>query len=160
MSFAIRSEQVKSFIENPIFLSAVSSLFLAQLLKAVIIVLRGKKRTRRELIETIIWRTGGMPSSHAALVCSMAASVAFKEGIQSNLFTITSFFAMIIMRDAVGVRRSSGIQARTLNSLGRQLSENSKIEYHPVKEVHGHEPLEVVLGALLGIFIAAAYAFL
>jgi acid phosphatase family membrane protein YuiD len=60
----------------------------------------------------------------------------------------------------MGVRRSSGIQARTLNLLGRQLAEAVKIEYHPVKEVHGHAPLEVVVGAFLGIFIAAAYAYL
>jgi acid phosphatase family membrane protein YuiD len=64
------------------------------------------------------------------------------------------------MRDAMGVRRASGIQARTLNLLGRHLAENIKIEYHPMKEVHGHAPLEVVIGALLGIFIAAAYAYL
>jgi acid phosphatase family membrane protein YuiD len=64
------------------------------------------------------------------------------------------------MRDAMGVRRSSGIQARTLNLLGRQLVESVRIEYHPIKEVHGHAPLEVVIGAFLGIFIAAAYAYL
>jgi acid phosphatase family membrane protein YuiD len=60
----------------------------------------------------------------------------------------------------MGVRRSSGIQARTLNFLGRQLSELAKIEYHPIKEVHGHAPLEVVVGAFLGVFIAAAYVYL
>jgi acid phosphatase family membrane protein YuiD len=64
------------------------------------------------------------------------------------------------MRDALGVRRSSGIQARTLNLLGRHLADKSGFEYHPVKEVHGHAPLEVVIGALLGVFIAAAYAYL
>ncbi|GHV87657.1 hypothetical protein AGMMS50267_00170 [Spirochaetia bacterium] len=111
-------------------------------------------------METLVWRTGGMPSSHSALVSSMSTSAAINEGIGSNLFIVTLFFALIIMRDAVGVRRSSGLQARALNSLGRQLSEDSSVEYHPVKEVHGHTPMEVVLGALLGIFIAAAYAFL
>jgi acid phosphatase family membrane protein YuiD len=60
----------------------------------------------------------------------------------------------------MGVRRSSGLQARALNFLGRQLSDDSKIEYHPVKEVHGHTPMEVVVGVFLGIFIAAAYAYL
>jgi acid phosphatase family membrane protein YuiD len=60
----------------------------------------------------------------------------------------------------MGVRRSSGLQARSLNFLGRQLTEKSDIEFHPIKEVHGHTPLEVVVGSLLGIFIAAAYAYL
>jgi len=69
-------------------------------------------------------------------------------------------FALIIIRDALGVRRSSGIQARVLNLLGRQTSEKLKIEFHPVKEVNGHSPLEVAVGALLGITIAAAFSFL
>ncbi|GHV15962.1 phosphatidic acid phosphatase [Spirochaetia bacterium] len=158
---SIRTDSVKALVENPVFLSSVSSWFLAQLLKAVIVLLKGNKRSGRELFETIAWRTGGMPSSHAALVSSIATSVAFQEGISSNLFIVSFFFALIIMRDAVGVRRSSGLQARALNLLGRQLQEGpSKAEYHPVKEVHGHTPLEVVVGTFLGIFIAAAYAYL
>jgi acid phosphatase family membrane protein YuiD len=111
-------------------------------------------------METLIWRTGGMPSSHSALVASMAASVAFSQGIDSNLFVITFMLTLIIIRDSLGVRRSSGVQARVLNWLGRQVSEKLKIDYHPVKEVNGHSPLEVVVGSLLGIFIAAAYHFL
>jgi acid phosphatase family membrane protein YuiD len=138
----------------------VSSWFIAQLMKAAIVLLKGRRRNGREVLETIAWRTGGMPSSHASLVCAMATSVAFREGINSNLFIVALFFALIVMRDAMGVRRSSGMQARTLNLLGRQLAEISKIEYHSIKEVHGHAPLEVVVGAFLGIFIAAAYAYL
>jgi acid phosphatase family membrane protein YuiD len=68
--------------------------------------------------------------------------------------------ALVIMRDAMGVRRSSGMQAKSLNSLGKSMEERMGVEYHAVKEVQGHTPLEVVIGALLGIFIAAAYAFL
>lgn len=157
---SVRPDSFKALVENPIFLSSVSSLFFAQLLKAVVVVLRGKKRNNRELLQTFAWSTGGMPSSHAALVCSLSTSVAFSEGISSNLFIVTLFFALIIMRDAMGVRRSSGLQARALNFLGRQLGERQEIEYHPVKEIHGHAPLEVVVGALLGIIIAAAYEYL
>jgi acid phosphatase family membrane protein YuiD len=68
--------------------------------------------------------------------------------------------ALIIIRDSLGVRRSSGIQSRILNMLGRQVSEKLTIDYHPVKEIHGHTPLEVLVGILLGIFIAVAYRFL
>jgi acid phosphatase family membrane protein YuiD len=162
MSFAMvtRAGLMKAFFENPIFLSSVSSWFIAQLMKAVIVLLRGCKSGGREILKTIAWRTGGMPSSHASLVSAMATSVAFQEGISSNLFVVSFFFALIVMRDAMGVRRSTGIQARLLNSLGRQLAETGKIEYHPVKEVCGHSPLEVIIGAFLGIFIAAAYAYL
>jgi acid phosphatase family membrane protein YuiD len=60
----------------------------------------------------------------------------------------------------MGVRRSSGLQARALNLLGRHTAGRLGFDYHQVKEIQGHAPLEVVVGALLGIFIAAAYALL
>ena len=101
-----------------------------------------------------------MPSSHAAVVTSMTASVAFYEGIGSNLFAVSLFVAMVVMRDAVGVRRASGLQARALNLLGRQTAEKTGLEFHPVKEIQGHAPLEVLVGAFMGIFIAAAFAWL
>ena len=150
----------KGFLENPVFLSVLSSLFFAQLVKTVIYLLRRKKKSLRDTLETIVWRTGGMPSSHSAMVAALASSAAFNEGLDSNLFVITLMFALIIIRDAVGVRRSSGLQARMLNWLGRQVSERFGVEYHPVKEVNGHSPLEVAVGALLGVFIAGAFHFL
>ena len=150
----------KGLIENPVFLSVISSLFLAQLIKTIIYLLRAKLKNPKDTFGILIWRTGGMPSSHSAMVSALASSVAFVEGLDSNLFVITLMFALIIIRDALGVRRSSGVQARVLNWLGRQASEKLKIEFHPVKEVHGHSPLEVAVGALLGIIIAAAFCFL
>jgi acid phosphatase family membrane protein YuiD len=158
MSVSVTGQALKAFFENHIFLASISSWFFAQLLKTIIVILRSKRKTPRDIIETLIWRTGGMPSSHATMVSAMTAMVAFQEGVDSNLFIITFFFAMIIIRDAVGVRRSSGLQARSLNLLGKNVSEKFGIEYHAIKEIHGHTPLEVVVGALLGIFIAAAFA--
>jgi acid phosphatase family membrane protein YuiD len=160
MAMSVRTASVRGFIENPIVLSAMTSWFLAQAIKSAIMLLRTKRRSVKEIVQTIVWRTGGMPSSHAAMVSAMTASIAVKEGIQSNLFALSAFMALIIMRDAMGVRRSSGIQAKSLNSLGKSMEERMGVEYHAVKEVQGHTPLEVVIGALLGIFIAAAYAFL
>ncbi|MDR2101425.1 MAG: divergent PAP2 family protein [Treponema sp.] len=160
LAISLRTISLKAFFENPIFLASVSSWFMAQLIKAVIILLNGRKRNPREILETIAWRTGGMPSSHAALVSSMATSVAFREGLGSNLFTVAFWVALIVMRDSMGVRRSCGLQARTLNLLGRNTADKLDIDYHPVKEIHGHAPLEVAVGALLGIFMAAAYAYL
>jgi len=151
---------LKGLIENPAFLSIISSMFVAQVLKTIIQLLRRKTKSIRETIEILIWKTGGMPSSHSAMVSALAASIAFMEGIDSSLFIITLMFALIIIRDALGVRRSSGIQARVLNWVGRQVSEKLNVEYHPVKEVIGHTPLEVAVGALLGIIISAAINFL
>jgi acid phosphatase family membrane protein YuiD len=156
----LQTVPIKAFFENPIFLSSVSSWFFAQLLKAVIALMGARKRTPREILATLAWRTGGMPSSHAALISAMAASVAFREGLNSSLFAVSCWVALIGMRDAMGVRRASGLQGRMINFLGRMLSERLGIEYHPLKEVLGHTPLEVVMGALLGILIAAAYVWL
>jgi acid phosphatase family membrane protein YuiD len=157
---SVRTVSFRAFIENPIVLSAITSWFLAQAIKSAIMLLRAKRRDAKEILQTIAWRTGGMPSSHAALVSAMTTSIAVKEGVQSNLFALAFFIGLVIMRDAMGVRRSSGIQAKSLNSLGKSIEERMGVEYHAVKEVQGHTPLEVVIGALLGIFIAAAYAFL
>jgi acid phosphatase family membrane protein YuiD len=151
---------LKGLIENPVFLSVISSLFFAQLIKTIIYLRKSRQKKTRDTIEIMIWRTGGMPSSHSAMVSSMTASVAFIEGIHTNLFVVTVMFALIIIRDALGVRRSSGIQAKVLNWLGRQAADKLKIEYHPVKEVNGHSPLEVAVGVLLGFIIAAAFCFL
>jgi acid phosphatase family membrane protein YuiD len=94
------------------------------------------------------------------MVAALAASIAFIEGPDSNLFVFALVFVLVIIRDALGVRRSSGIQARVLNWLGRQVEEKLKVDFHPVKEVHGHSPLEVTVGLILGIIIAAAFCFL
>jgi len=109
---------------------------------------------------TLAWSTGGMPSSHAAVVTSMTAAVGFHEGLGSNLFAVSLFIAMVVMRDAMGVRRASGLQARALNLLGKQVAEKIDVEFRPVREIQGHAPPEVIVGALLGIVIAVAYAWM
>jgi len=154
------AESLRAFFANPIILSALTSWFLSQLIKGIIALLQVRTKGFLDVLETLVWRTGGMPSSHAAVVVSMAAAVGFTEGLGSNLFAVSLFLAMLVMRDAMGVRRASGLQARALNILGRQTAEKTGIEFHPVKEIQGHAPLEVIVGALLGIFIAAAYAWL
>jgi acid phosphatase family membrane protein YuiD len=90
----------------------------------------------------------------------MTTSIGFIDGISSDLFVFSIFFALIVIRDALGVRRSSGLQARALNNLGNQVAEKLDIDFHSVKEVNGHTPLEVVVGSLLGIFTASAFALL
>lgn len=149
-----------SFLQNQMFLSAFTSFLFAQFIKFAIIISKRVKKNRSELPGAFLWRTGGMPSSHAATVTALTVTVGIREGINSNLFIVSFFLSLIILRDAVGVRHSSGIQAKTLNTLGRALSERFQIEYHPVKEILGHKPLEVVVGCFIGVFIAAAYAYL
>jgi acid phosphatase family membrane protein YuiD len=159
---ALQTLSLRAFFENPIFLSSVSSWFFAQLTKAVMALLNPRRKGRglKDAIVALTWSTGGMPSSHAAVVSAMTASVAFREGLGSNLLIVSLWMSLIVMRDAMGVRRSTGLQGHALNMLGRALAEKFGVDYHPVKEIHGHKPLEVVVGGLLGTVIAAAYAFL
>ena len=152
---SVKLASFKALFENMIFLSTLLSLCGAQVLKGVIYILSGRKKKKRELVEIFIWRTGGMPSSHAAVVSSLCTSVAFIEGIASNLFVFSFWFALVVLRDAMGVRRSTGLLSKGLNNLGKQVAEKTELNFHPVKEIQGHTPLEVVIGGLLGIFIAA-----
>jgi acid phosphatase family membrane protein YuiD len=157
---SVTTSSLLAIFENPIFISTASSLFTAQITKAVIFLLRRRRRSVREAIEVAIWRTGGMPSSHSAVVCALTTSVAFVEGIASNLFVFSCWFTLVVLRDALGVRRAAGLQARAINTLGKQAMEKLELDFHPVKEIQGHSPLEVVVGGLLGIFIAAGFALL
>ena len=160
MGFVSLSHSIKTFFSNPIILSALSAWFLAQVIKGIITLLNTRTRSARDLLGTLLWRTGGMPSSHAAVVAAVASAVAFSEGFGSNLFAVSFFFALVVMRDAMGVRRASGLQARVLNLLGKQIADMQGEKFTPLKEIRGHHPLEVIVGALLGIFISAAYALL
>ncbi|WP_318680222.1 divergent PAP2 family protein [Treponema sp.] len=145
---------------NPVFLSCVFSWFFAQFIKTIINLCLRKIHSISVLFECLIWKTGGFPSSHTALVTSLCTSIAFRNGIDSDIFMLSACLMMITIRDALGVRRSNGIHARTINQMGRELSEKNIIKYKPIKEVLGHKPMEVVVGALLGFFIGLAFSTL
>jgi acid phosphatase family membrane protein YuiD len=146
----------KTLFENVIFLSTIFSLISAQVLKVIVSLLFGRRKKVRELVEVLTWRTGGMPSSHAAVVCSLFTSVAFVEGVGSNLFIFSFFFALVVLRDAMGVRRSAGLMAKALNDMGKQVSEKTGVDYRLVKEIQGHTPQEVIIGCFLGIAVATS----
>lgn len=150
-------EQFKQFCTNPILVACLFSWFCAQFIKTIIKLIYGKIHTFRELIELLVWRTGGLPSSHSALVTCLTTCIGMKNGINSDLFMLSFGFCLITIRDALGVRRSSGVQASTLNEIGKQLDSKEIIEYVPIKEVQGHSPMEVVLGCILGFFIGLAF---
>ena len=162
MSFSFLEvlDSFKAFFSNPIILSSLTGWFFSQFIKAIIALFQIRNKGLKEILETMFWRTGGMPSSHAAVVTSMTASVAFNEGLGSNLFAVSLVIALVVMRDAMGVRRAVGVQARALNLLGDRTAGKLEIEFNPLKEIQGHAPQEVIVGALLGILISAVYAWL
>jgi uncharacterized protein len=159
VNFAINSEG-PSLFSNPVFLSAVFSLLIAQFLKAIINIFKAKTRSFRAVLTTFFWKTGGMPSSHSALAVSITTAIGIVDGFSTNLFILALFFSLVIIRDALGVRRATGLQAKALNQLGKELNARNAIPYRPVKEVHGHTPAEVAIGSLLGFFIALAFCTL
>jgi uncharacterized protein len=143
---------------NPIFRSAACSLFIAQFLKTLLNLLKVKKADIGDALLVFLWRTGGMPSSHSAIAVSISSSIALTEGF-SNLFILSLFLSLIVIRDALGVRRSSGLQAKALNRLGGEVGTRLGLEYEPVREVHGHTWPEVLIGALLGVSIALFFCW-
>ena len=107
-----------------------------------------------------ILSSGGMPSSHAAFVSTLSTSIALKYGINSDFFAVVMVFSLIIIYDAGGVRRAVGEQANVLNNLLKHIDfknlnlERGKRIKKDLKELVGHTPIEVLIGALLGIMIA------
>lgn len=105
-----------------------------------------------------LFSTGGMPSAHSAGVAALATAVGLIHGFETPLFAVTLIFALITMFDAQGVRRAVGRQATLLNQMLEELYVRGHIGEQRVKEFFGHTPLEVFVGALMGIVIAALVA--
>ena len=150
--------QVKIVFQNPIFLAAITSWFFSQFIKTFIAFCGSSVHTFSVFFDLLIWRTGGMPSSHSALVTALSTTIGLRQGISSDLFIFSLFSAMIVIRDAMGVRRSSGLQAKILNELGAKMAETTHIPFKPVKEIQGHTPIEVFAGSIVGILIGIYFS--
>ena len=127
-------------------ITALCGWFVAQFLKCLIMIWHDKRFTI-----TILWSSGGMPSSHSALVTSVATSIGYIYGIETPAFAVAVVLAFIVMYDASGVRRAVGEQAKILNKINAQ---NEELNFEKVlKELIGHTPLQVFFGCTLGILI-------
>lgn len=135
---------------NPLF-HALTCGFLVQISKVLTFLLREKKINVRRFVET-----GGMPSSHAASVMALSTCVGLREGVSSVLFAVSLYFSIVVMYDAAGLRRAAGRQATLLN---RILNEHIKMPGAPhqqLRELLGHTPFEVLVGAIIGILFSMA----
>jgi len=103
----------------------------------------------------VMAKTGGMPSSHSATTMGMATSVGLIVGFDTVSFAIALCLAVIVMYDAAGVRRTVGLQAKVLNQMLTEIfSEHPHISGERIKEFLGHTPIEVLVGAAMGMVIA------
>lgn len=135
-----------------VLLCAFISAIMAQLLKMLFYYRQHKKINFRILVVT-----GGMPSSHSAFSMALATSVASINGVNSIEFAIALGFAFIVMYDAAGLRRAAGQMAIVLNNIVDDVYANEP-QKGPEKliELLGHTPMQVLMGALLGIVMALA----
>ncbi len=136
-------------IGNNILVSAFWGWFVAQILKTILYVV-----VNREFVPERLLGDGGMPSSHSATVMSMVTAVAYDCGPGSPEFAIALIFAVIVMHDAMGVRRETGKQAVAINNMLEYFEElgQKPIEVQ-LKEFVGHTPFQVTMGAILGVVV-------
>lgn len=148
------------FFANFPLWAALSAIVFAQVIKIPI-----RLMATREFKPGLAFSTGGMPSSHSAAVAALTTSVGIVEGANSVMFAIAAVFSVIIMFDASGVRRQAGEQAIVINQLVEDFQYfmegakdwNRKEIYQKrkeLKELLGHQPIEVFFGGLSGVAIA------
>lgn len=137
------------FWQNSPFATALIGWFIAQLIKVVLVLITNKKLDMSRFIGS-----GGMPSSHTALVCSLTTAIGYDEGFSSSIFALSAVFSLVVMYDAAGVRRAAGQQAKILNLIIEDWGKKPYAETgKKLKELLGHTPKEVFAGAILGIAI-------
>lgn len=136
----------------PVLFIAVSAWAIAQVLKLLISI-----AVYRKFDITYLITGGGMPSSHSALVCAAAVSTGICSGFDSPVFAMAAVMAFIVMYDASHVRRETGKQSKVLNYIMSTWEEKLPEQFEAeLKELIGHTPLQVAVGAVLGIAVGLA----
>jgi uncharacterized protein len=143
---------VNDLIHNDVLWASALAWFLAQLSKLVVLVLREHRFHVRTMLSS-----GGMPSSHSALVTALTTRIGMDVGTGSTMFAFAVVFAGVVLYDAAGVRRAVSMQARTLNRMIEELFERQRFSERRLIELLGHTPFEVFVGALLGIVTALTF---
>ena len=143
----------QEILENQVLVSSVIGWTAAQVLKTIIDCVLNKNFNAERL-----FGSGGMPSSHSSTVCSLTAASWIRYGAGSFEFAVSFVLAMIVMYEAMGVRRETGKQAKLLNTilLENPLKLSGEVIQERLKEYVGHTPLQVFAGAVLGIGLTLA----
>lgn len=138
-----------AIFDNKVLIAVMLGWVIAQALKIPTEYLRS-----RRWLWTMFLASGGMPSSHTALMVAGTLAVGLYHGFDNPLFGIAVGVTMIIAHDAAGVRRQAGMQAERINLLFEELLKGHIWDENELKEVIGHTPLEVVGGIILGLLVA------
>lgn len=136
-------------LSNPVLIAGFTSWVLAQLIKVPWNYLSTGKWDW-----VLLLRAGSMPSSHSALVASVAHASGLFVGFASPLFALALTLAVIVIYDATGIRRQAGKHAEFINRIVRDTVKGKRTKEKQLKEVLGHTPLEALAGTLLGIVVA------
>lgn len=139
-------------IYNPVFVTSFIAWFIAQFLKMFTCYPKEKK-----IIISRIFSSSGMPSSHTATIISATATIGIIYGYDIAIFALALVFSLIVMYDAAGVRYETGKQATLINFLVEEIREHKEFHVEKLKELIGHKPIEVLVGAILGIGVSVLY---
>ena len=146
-----RKEMLLDIITNPILITSAVAWLISQIIKAIIDV-RAKRSVR-------VLGHGGMPSSHSATMSSLTLIVGLYEGFDTAAFAIAAMVAFVVMCDAAGVRNETAKHSASIKELAESVSElggdSKDVGTDKLEEFIGHTPLQVVVGALVGIAVAA-----
>ena len=140
---------MKTIFDNRILIAALVAWAIAQLSKTLYELFRYRQLKLSRLVSS-----GGMPSSHSALVTGLATATGRVTGIDSAAFAIAVVLASIVMYDAAGVRRAVSIQARILNQMIDEAFQGKPFAEKRLRELIGHTPIQVLVGGLLGVGVA------
>jgi len=137
---------------NNVLIACLIASILAQLLKLPLEYLRKKTWDW-----SLLFSTGGMPSSHSAIVTAAAASIGHYNGFDTPLFGLAFAVAVVVIYDATNIRRQAGFHAQQINRMVQELFEGKTRpvkEYKELREVLGHSPAEALGGIILGILVS------
>ena len=147
---------IEELLANRVLWVSIISWFGAQLMKIVYVAIIEKQW--KWSWSRLFFGLGGMPSSHSATVAGLATAIGIAKGFYSPEFALSAMLAFITMTDAFGVRRAAGKQAAVLNKIVQDMISGGKnLSSEKLKELLGHTPFEVIIGALLGVLIALLF---
>ena len=146
---------LRELFNNYVLIGAGISWTLAQTIKIPLEYMRTRRWNW-----ALLFRAGGMPSSHSALVASVAHGIGLQAGFNSTAFAVAAALAVVVIYDATGIRRQAGRHAEMINAMIQDLATGHPLKEEQLREVLGHTPLEALAGTILGLAVTQIEFFL